>query len=474
MAMHDKDRMALGGQALQPTTQELIQRNLADADRRVAIHTVHDQILGYIFGCAYDDIAEPEADRVGVAEFAGTLVDVDRPNPGIGIAAPKDAGDGSVTAADIDEFLRSGRRRRSVHEEQLGAWVDAAGSENAPVGAQRQGHIGQRQGDGFRTRSHGGRSGEVLLGRRHRGEGYSLGRSPMPVTPVPHPRRVVYLGSPALAVPPLEALVRAGYEVVLVVTRPDKRRGRGGTAEASPVKVAAERLGIPVSYDVDDALSVRADLGIVVAFGQLIRPHVLAELAFVNLHFSLLPRWRGAAPVERAILAGDPKTGVCLMALEQELDVGGIYRQAEVTIDPEESLEELRGRLVVLGTDLLLGALAQGFGPAVAQAGEPTYAAKVRPGELELRFDRPAVELARITRLGRAYTSFRGKRVLVHRATTVEEPLAGEPATLVGTRVVCGIGGLELLVVQPEGKGRQNAQDWARGARPQPADRLGG
>ena len=119
-----------------------------------------------------------------------------------------------------------------------------------------------------------------------------------------------------MAVPPLRALVADGHDVALVVTRPDKRRGRGGHLMPSPVKAAALELGLQVTDRVDDAIDVGADLGVVVAFGRLIKPHVLERLPMVNIHFSLLPRWRGAAPLERSILAGDEETGVCLMALE--------------------------------------------------------------------------------------------------------------------------------------------------------------
>ncbi len=304
----------------------------------------------------------------------------------------------------------------------------------------------------------------------------------MAPSPPARPQRLLYLGSPGLAVAPLEALVAAGYDIVLVVTRPDKRRGRGGATTPSPVKEAAERLGLAVSHDVDDALGCRADLGVVVAYGRLIKPYVLDTVAFVNLHFSLLPRWRGAAPVERAILAGDATTGVCLMALEEELDTGGVYRRTEVPIDPEESLEELRGRLVGLGTSLLLDALASGLGPAVPQAGEPTYAAKVQPDELALDFNRPAVALGRIIRLGRAHTTFRGKRLLVHRARARPAQLDSEPGTLVvggetagapEVWVACSTGSLELLDVQPEGRARQGADAWARGSRPTANERVG-
>ncbi len=118
---------------------------------------------------------------------------------------------------------------------------------------------------------------------------------------------------------------------------------------ASPVKAAALELGLPVTDQIDDVLDVGADLGVVVAYGRIIRPHVLDALPMVNLHFSLLPRWRGAAPVERAILAGDERTGVCVMAVEEGLDTGGIYATAEVPIGPDQTADELRTELVEPG-----------------------------------------------------------------------------------------------------------------------------
>ncbi|MEY2443834.1 MAG: methionyl-tRNA formyltransferase, partial [Ilumatobacteraceae bacterium] len=155
------------------------------------------------------------------------------------------------------------------------------------------------------------------------------------------PRRLVFLGTPDMAVPPLRALVAAGFDVVLVVTRPDKRRGRGSQLMASPVKAAAIELGLPVSHTVDDVVGSAAELGVVVAFGQLIKPHVLDAVPMVNLHFSLLPRWRGAAPVERALLAGDQQTGVCLMQLEAGLDTGPVFRCEAVPIGASTTGAEL-------------------------------------------------------------------------------------------------------------------------------------
>ena len=178
----------------------------------------------------------------------------------------------------------------------------------------------------------------------------------MALAPVPaHPRRLVFLGTPAIAVAPLEALVQRGFDVALVVTRADKRRGRGSALLPSPVKEAAVALGLAVTHRVDDVLAAGADLGVVVAYGQLIKAHVLEALPMVNLHFSLLPRWRGAAPVERALLAGDDETGVCLMQLEEGLDTGPVFGCERVPITTRTTAAALRAELVRVGTDLLVG-----------------------------------------------------------------------------------------------------------------------
>lgn len=266
--------------------------------------------------------------------------------------------------------------------------------------------------------------------------------------------------------PPLRALVDAGHDVALVVTQPDRRRGRGGAFLPTPVKAAASELGLPVTDRVDDVVDLGAELGVVVAFGRLVKPHVLAVLPMVNVHFSLLPRWRGAAPVERAILAGDQQTGVCLMALEEGLDTGPVHRRAVVDIGPDETAGELRDRLVALGTAQLVDALASGLGESLPQSGDPTYAAKLTPDDLHLDWSRSAEELERVVRVGHAWTTFRGRRLLVLRACT-------HRITGGGVAVPAGDGVLELLVVQPEGKGPMAAADWARGARWQDGDGLG-
>jgi len=277
----------------------------------------------------------------------------------------------------------------------------------------------------------------------------------MALAPVPaRPRRLVFLGTPAMAVPPLRALVEAGFDVALVVTRADKRRGRRAEPSPSPVKAAALELGLPVAHRVDDALGAGAELGVVVAYGALIKPHVLAELPTVNLHFSLLPRWRGAAPVERAILAGDAETGVCVMQIEEGLDTGPVYACERVPIGPHTTAAELRAALVAVGTPLLVETLRRGLDEPAPQEGEPVDAAKIEPDDLRLDWSRPADELDRIVRVGGAWTTFRGKRVKVLEATVRDGELVPD-------------------VVQPEGKEPMSADAWRRGARLAPGEAIG-
>lgn len=291
-------------------------------------------------------------------------------------------------------------------------------------------------------------------------------------TPPRHPRRLVFLGTPSAAVPPLQALVAAGFDVALVVTRVDKRRGRGSALSPSPVKEAAVSLGLAVSHRVDDVLAVGADLGVVVAFGQIIKPHVLAEVPMINVHFSLLPRWRGAAPVERALLAGDQRTGVCIMAVEEGLDTGGVHASRAVDITASTTVDSLRAELVAVGTSLLLDCLRDGLAQPVPQQGEVTYADKIDPAELRIDWSRSAAEIDRLVRVGGAWTLARGRRVKVLAARPIEEALSGAPGALVGTCVAAGAGALELLEVQPEGKRPLPAKAWRNGAGLADGDRF--
>ena len=298
------------------------------------------------------------------------------------------------------------------------------------------------------------------------------------MTPASPPRRLAFLGTPAAAVPTLRALVTAGFDVALVVSQPDRRRGRGGGTSPSPVKAAALELGLEVTDEVDDVADAGVDLGVVVAYGEILRASLLDAVPMVNLHFSLLPRWRGAAPVERALLAGDAATGVCVMEVVEALDAGGVYARAEVPILATSTAAGLRDELATVGADLLVRTLTAGLGDPEPQEGEPTYAKKITPEDLQLDWTRPATELHRVVRVGGAWTTFRGKRLRIGAATPLEGDAAPVEPGLVSVRdgevvAATGEGALVLSEVQPEGRARQAAGDWANGARLSDDDRLG-
>ncbi|MDQ1379850.1 MAG: methionyl-tRNA formyltransferase [Actinomycetota bacterium] len=294
--------------------------------------------------------------------------------------------------------------------------------------------------------------------------------------------RIVYLGTPSDAIAPLRALVAAGHDVALVITQPDRRRSRGAGSDPSPVKQAARALGLRVLTPekardvVDEVRASGAQLGVVVAFGQLLPVALLDALpnGFVNLHFSLLPRWRGAAPVERAILAGDEETGVDLMRIEAGLDTGPVYARVRVPIDSAETAGELHARLVDAGTELLVDHL-----PAVPttepspQVGEPTYADKLTVDEFRLDPRRPAAELVRVVRAGNprpgAWLRVGARRVKVWRAHTADDLDAREdaPSGTIDRHAALGTndGVLVLDEVQPEGKRVMAGAAWRAGLR---------
>jgi methionyl-tRNA formyltransferase len=284
-----------------------------------------------------------------------------------------------------------------------------------------------------------------------------------------------------VAVPTLDALVHAGYEIPVVVTRADARRGRNAAPQASPVKAAAQRHGLQVSHDHTVLLDVDVDLGVVVAYGRIIPTPVLERVPMVNLHFSLLPRWRGAAPVERALLAGDDRTGVCVMDVVDGLDEGDVYACEEIPIPPDATLGSLRDRLVTIGTELVLDGLANGFGPAAPQVGETRYAEKLTMEDRRLDFTAGASSLRRVVALGGAWTTFRGHRLKVWEVRTTPAEVADRPPGLLVApgdgrefpQAVAGGGWIELVEVQPEGKPRMDGRSWANGARLAPEDRLG-
>jgi methionyl-tRNA formyltransferase len=178
--------------------------------------------------------------------------------------------------------------------------------------------------------------------------------------------------------------------------------------------------------------------------------------------------------VERAILAGDTETGVCLMAIDEGLDTGPVYGCEAIAIGPEETASELRARLATLSASMLVEALAHGLGRAVPQQGEATYAEKIEPADLYLDWNRSASELHRVVRLGRAWTTWRSRRLLVLAARiAAKAPTDGPPGRLAGDLVVTGDGALRLVTVQPEGRPPLPAMDWLRGARPRAGEGLG-
>ena len=300
--------------------------------------------------------------------------------------------------------------------------------------------------------------------------------------------RVLFIGTTPFAVPSLQRLSDSlSHEILAVVTQPDRPQGRGGRVSASPVKIAALALGLPV-FQPDKvrakefAQQVR-DLApesiVVAAFGQIIPQRILDIPPFgcLNVHGSLLPRWRGAAPMQYALMAGDAETGVTTMQMDAGLDTGDILLQAALSLWNIENLGVLEARLAELGAELLLktlDSLADGTCPRRPQeASLVTFAPSLPPETGLFDWVRPAEDLHNLVRgvtpKPGAYTLWQGKRLKVWR-TACLEAAEGSPGRIENTdrhgiTVSTSKGALRLLEVQPESKGRMSAGDWARGAR---------
>jgi methionyl-tRNA formyltransferase len=279
-------------------------------------------------------------------------------------------------------------------------------------------------------------------------------------------RPLVFLGTPTAAATVLSELIRSGFEIAHVVTRADARRGRGSSTTPSPVKRVAVDNAIDVSHDMTwlKENSDRELLGVVVAYGKIIPVSVLSRIPMVNIHFSLLPRWRGAAPVERAILAGDLRTGVCIMNVEETLDTGDVFARREIEILDTHTSENLTDDLAVVGGQLLVDTLNEGLGSGVPQTGETTYATKVSSDELRLDWNVSSIEVLRRVRAVRSYTMIGSQRLKILRAEPLLDPVkidAGQcdAAGIVGTRD----GAVRLVSVQPEGKAAMDVAAWLRG-----------
>jgi len=297
--------------------------------------------------------------------------------------------------------------------------------------------------------------------------------------------RIIFFGTPVFAVPSLRALAGAGHEVAAVVTQPDRSTGRSRSVVVAPaVKVAADELGIPVlqperpvgAQFIDELMAVGADLGVVVAYGHILRPQVLAipRLGMINVHASLLPRWRGAAPIQWAIQAGDRSTGVTIMQMEAGLDSGPAWHVRAVPIGPDDTGGSLTDRLGFLGAEALLEALpllTSGARPTDQDVSAVTLAPKIDRGTARIDWSRRAGELARhvaafdpvpgpCARLGEA-------EVKVFRVVLGPKGADATPGLVLRADDVLEIathdGTLTIREVQPAGKKRQTVTDWVRG-----------
>ena len=290
--------------------------------------------------------------------------------------------------------------------------------------------------------------------------------------------RITFMGSPVFSVPVLEALVEAGHEVVAVYSQPPRPAGRGKKERPGPVHARAEELGLtvhtPESLKTDEALEVfqshGADVAVVVAYGLLLPQAILDAPArgCLNIHASLLPRWRGAAPIHRAIMAGDAETGVCIMQMEAGLDTGPVLLRKELAIGAVETTGELHDRLSALGAAAIVDALAQldQLEPVPQAEVGVTYAAKIDKAESRIDWARSAVE---VDRLIRGLSPFPGAWCMVgdERVKLLASRLAtgeGSPGEVLGGfTIACGEGAVETVRAQRAGKRAMDAEEVLQG-----------
>lgn len=302
---------------------------------------------------------------------------------------------------------------------------------------------------------------------------------------------VIFLGTPEFAVPTLESIISSGHNVPLVVTQPDRPKGRKQELTPSPVKAAALRHGIAV-YQPErirrpDALERLRELSpevmVVVGYGQIIPQTIIdiAPLGIINVHASLLPELRGAAPIQWSIARGYERTGVTTMQIDAGLDTGDILLRWETPIGPDETAPELSARLATAGADLLVQTLAAGLHPVPQENTRVTYAPIIKKEDGRIDWRHPAQQIHNLIRGFQpwpgAQTSFRGQSLHLWRSRLVPQRWNLPPGALVYERGVFAIGGdgaaLELLEVQLEGRKRMRAEVFANGHRPIQTDRLG-
>jgi methionyl-tRNA formyltransferase len=302
--------------------------------------------------------------------------------------------------------------------------------------------------------------------------------------------KLVFLGTPAFAVPTLEAVVRAGHDVAAVVTQPDRPRGRGGKLAAPPVKDTALKLGLPVYQPervrrpeaVEYLRGIGAEAMVIVGYGQIIPQNVidLAPRGIINVHGSLLPKYRGAGPVQWALVNGETRTGVTTMRIDAGLDTGDMLLKAETAVAPEENAIELGARLSVLGADLLVQTLAKldEIVPQKQDSSQATWAPILKKEDGRIDWSLPAQAIHNRVRglqpWPGAQTRFRGLPLLIWKSRVAEG--GGHPGAVLRTRpllVGTGASALELIEVQMEGRKRMPAADFANGQRLTENDVLG-
>lgn len=303
--------------------------------------------------------------------------------------------------------------------------------------------------------------------------------------------RVAFMGTPDFSVASLKALIGAGHEIVAVYCQPPRPAGRGHKERPSAVQAAAEALGLPVRYPTSlksaevqaEFAALDLDIAVVVAYGLILPKAILAAPKFgcLNIHASLLPRWRGAAPIQRAILAGDAETGVTIMQMDEGLDTGDALFTRSIEITPTMTAGELHDALSALGAEMIVEAVeevADGSLIAIPQQLEGvTYAAKILRDEARIDWTRSAVEIDRQVRafapVPGAWFAHAGERIKVLAATPTSGH--GQAGTVLDTlpTIACGEGALMLVRLQREGRGPTMAGDFLRGYALPPGTKLG-
>ena len=290
--------------------------------------------------------------------------------------------------------------------------------------------------------------------------------------------RIIFMGTPDFSVPVLDALVDAGHEIAAVYCQPPRPAGRGKKDRPTPVHARAEALGLEVRHPVSlkgaeeqaGFAALGADVAVVVAYGLILPQAILDAPAkgCLNIHASLLPRWRGAAPIHRAIMAGDAETGICIMQMEAGLDTGPVLLREATPIGAEETTAALHDRLSVMGAGLIVEALGKldSLVPEVQPEAGVTYAEKIDKAEARIDWARPAVEVDRLIRglspFPGAKCDMAGEQVKLLASRVVDG--TGAPGQVLdGLTIACGTGAVEILRAQRPGKRAMEAQDFLRG-----------